>query len=140
MSSTKNLLLAILSMDSYNRGYGTGITGLTDDIDTQIGTARVTKRLKDVSTSFASQAEAAGFYAISYDTDFGKVIAYRGTDENIPQDVNNGYGISVGHADGNQAKMAAKFYQSVSGGALYDTGINVTGNSLGGGLSGFGGI
>ena len=32
-----DLIYAILTMDSYNRGYGSGITGLLDDIDTKIG-------------------------------------------------------------------------------------------------------
>jgi hypothetical protein len=32
-----DLIYAILTMDSYSRGYGSGITKLSDNIDTKIG-------------------------------------------------------------------------------------------------------
>ncbi|WP_428541755.1 hypothetical protein [Profundibacter sp.] len=87
MTISKDLFLAILSMDSYNRGYGTGIE-LSDAVDTKIGAAKIGKRIQDVSDTFGSEAQAAGFYAIAYDVDgsgpsglAGKtVISYRGTD------------------------------------------------------------
>ena len=79
MPISKDLFLAILSMDSYNQGYGRGI----EHGKTQIGAA--TK--KDIDLPAGS--EAAGFYAIAYDVGgsgpselSGKtVISYRGTDE-----------------------------------------------------------
>jgi len=57
MTISKDLFLAILSMDSYNQGYGRGI----EHGKTQIGAA--TFRVDDVS----SEAQAAGFYAIAYE-------------------------------------------------------------------------
>lgn len=41
MPISKDLLLAILSMDSYNRGYGAGIDGLSSEAGTTIGTATI---------------------------------------------------------------------------------------------------
>ncbi len=59
---TKDLFLAILSMDSYNRPYNAGIAELSDELGTQIGTATISAR----SDSSPISAEvAAGFYAVS---------------------------------------------------------------------------
>jgi len=80
MSISDDLFLAILAMDSYNRGYGAGIAGLSDQVDTAIGTATVRKRLQDVSDTFVPEAQAAGFYAIAYDWNGQTVISYRGTE------------------------------------------------------------
>ena len=96
MTISKDLFLAILSMDSYNRGYGAGLSdtehvengvdlGLGDAIGTRIGAATVSNR---VSSDPNGAAQTAGFYAIAYDVDgsgpsglAGKtVISYRGTD------------------------------------------------------------
>ena len=76
-------MLSILAMDSYNQGYGKGY----DHGKTQIGAA--TFSLDDIS----AEAQAAGFYAVAYDTGEGvdelsngsTVISYRGTD-NIAQE------------------------------------------------------
>ena len=107
MSISKDLLLAILSMDSYNRGYEAGITdGLTgvgkdikevkdDDPDglgdssdgsIHIGPATIKENLDDAG--IATQAQSAGFYAIAYKLDKAvedlpahtTIISYRGTD------------------------------------------------------------
>lgn len=86
MTISKDLFLAILSMDSYNRGYGAGIE-LSDAVDTKIGSANISKRIQDVSDTFGTEAQAAGFYAVAYDVGAdgpaglaGKtVISYRGT-------------------------------------------------------------
>ncbi len=84
MPISKDLFLAILSMDSYNRGYGAGIE-LSDAADTKIGAATIGKRIQDVSDTFGDEAQAAGFYAIAYDVAGsgiagldGTVISYRG--------------------------------------------------------------
>ncbi len=82
MSISKELFLAILSMDAYNRGYGAGIAdGGKEDIDglgrigSHIATATVT------SDNNSTTAQAAGFYAVAYnDATYGKIISYRGTD------------------------------------------------------------
>lgn len=78
MTISKDLFLAILSMDSYNQGYGEGLK----HGKTQIGSA--TFKVDDTSDA----AQAAGFYAIAHDVKASgvegidsdtKVISYRGT-------------------------------------------------------------
>ncbi|MEE9313197.1 MAG: hypothetical protein V3V02_00980 [Rhizobiaceae bacterium] len=172
MTISKELFSAILAMDAYNRGYGAGISdgkGLKDakgnDIDGlgetgKIGSATISHTLADAVLS--DQAQSAGFYAISYDTDFGKVISYRGTDKysdlwdalelaelgeliltDIPLAGNNDF-------DEPSVHLASQFYQSVNG-ALNNNNndqdpntppppkikISTTGHSLGGALAGF---
>jgi hypothetical protein len=84
----RDLFLAILAMDSYNRGYGKGVVvaGASDgvdngEIDRKIGNATII--LQDTSEA----ALAASFFAIAYDVSgagidglTGTVIAYRGSD------------------------------------------------------------
>lgn len=63
----RDLLLAILSMDSYNRGYGVGIKDL-GGIGSRIGNALLKS---DSSVLVGDEGERldspAGFYAIAYD-------------------------------------------------------------------------
>lgn len=85
MTISKDLFLAILSMDSYNRGYGEGISGLGGK-GTKIGSATLgddSSILRDENGDRVDQA--AGFYAIAYDVAGsgvagldGTVISYRG--------------------------------------------------------------
>ena len=97
MTISKDLLLAILSLDSYNRGYHSGISdGNAEDKDglgdssngsIKIGTVSVDSNIQDAQIELESKA--AGFYAISYKIDDGSkitglntndtIIAYRGT-------------------------------------------------------------
>jgi len=77
MTISQKLMLAILSMDAYNRGYDAGISGLSDDINTQIGTATIRNRS---SSDPNSEAVAAGFYAVAYEWNGQTVISCRGTD------------------------------------------------------------
>ncbi|WP_447971532.1 hypothetical protein [Nitrospira sp. M1] len=151
---TKDLFLAILSMDSYNRGYNAGIEGLSDEIGTQIGTATISGR----SNSNVNSSEVnAGFYAVAYEwtnpeTGLSEtIISYRGTDNLLlPEwvqdwysdsddggsDLWNGYSTGVGDSSTEQAKLAAEFYQAVTETQDSDplTGsATLTGHSLGGG-------
>lgn len=94
----RDLFLAILSMDSYNRGYGRGIkfsigesTAPRNESGVQIGTAVVRAQSNVLD---GSDAVNAGFYAIAYDmtgvagfADGERVISYRGTDFNIGKDL-----------------------------------------------------
>ena len=95
MTISKDLFLAILSMDSYNRGYGAGLSdGGVNDPDGlgetgHIGSATLITRADLGITTEQYQAwQDAGFYAIAYDVGgsgpsglAGKtVISYRGTD------------------------------------------------------------
>jgi len=122
MNISPELLYAILAMDSYNRGYDEGIV-LPDAKGTAIGPAKISDRIQDFE-GFASQAEAAGFYASAYEVDGAVVISYRGTDKNIAldtfwsdapgSDLWNGYGTFLGSPLTEQARLAAEFYQSVT--------------------------
>ncbi len=90
-SDKHDLLLAILAMDSYNRGYGAGLADgegeLTVDgfdadglggIGSKIGDATF---LKQSDSKLDSPEVAAGFYAAAYQLPDGEVvISYRGTE------------------------------------------------------------
>lgn len=146
MSISKELFLAILSMDAYNRGYGAGIAdGGEDDVDglgrvgSHIGTATV------VSDNNSTDAQTAGFYAVAYDDPtYGKIISYRGKDNPsfFASDVSRGADITLGWVAGagsptDQTTMAIDFFTAVAGPAEASghPGITVTGHSLGGGLA-----
>jgi pimeloyl-ACP methyl ester carboxylesterase len=100
--------------------------------------------LADVSTQ--TEQKQNNFFAISYTSNSGTIIAYRGTTNigffSSTGDLYNGYGIALGSPYGNDANDAVKFYQQVAdleddppqgGGGE----ITVVGHSLGGGLAGF---
>jgi hypothetical protein len=90
MTMNRDLFLAILSMDSYNRGYGRGInfgqnTGQVsrNEVGARLGNATILRDANDVE----GIAQAAGFYALAYTVsgvsgmaDGTTVIAFRGTD------------------------------------------------------------
>ncbi len=91
MTISPELFMAILSMDSYNRGYNPGISdgehvendvdlGLGDAVDTLVGNARIISR---VSSDPNGEARAAGFYAVAYQWNGETVISYRGTDNPV---------------------------------------------------------
>jgi Lipase (class 3) len=136
MTTSKDLLLAILAMDSYNQGYGAGlITGAT-----KIGRAT----LKDNPASLDDSTwQSTGFYAAAYTTPDGIVISYRGTDVlnplNSANDIINGWVSATGTVT-TQATLSLDFYKAVTGGvSVFDTSqppITLTGHSLGGGLAG----
>jgi len=92
MAISKDLFLAILSMDAYNQGYNKGI----DHGKTQIGSATTKTDSTLVFTDPNADPddtppdEAASFYAVAYDVDGADidglaagttVISYRGTDQ-----------------------------------------------------------
>ena len=107
MTISKDLYLAILSMDAYNRGYGAGVAdGGKDDTDglgdssngtAKIGNATVSLNLTDAG--LAATAQTAGFYAVAYDDPtYGMIISYRGTDNPsiFASDVSDGADITKG--------------------------------------------
>ncbi len=146
MSISPELMYAILAMDAYNRGYNPGIF-LTGN---QVGTATITTD-SETTPETSGEGKDAGFYAVSYQWNGETIISYRGTDnfadlpwsDNDPgggTDFWNGYGTGVGLPVTNQAKLAADFYQAVTGTENSDplTGsATLVGHSLGGGLAGF---
>jgi hypothetical protein len=129
----RDLFLAILSMDSYNRGYGASIRDLNET--GKIGNASI----REFKIGEKQGWQSAGFYAIAYDmsgvsgfAEGERVISYRGTDGEISalgsawdfirsrfggstdNDVINGYGVALGHPDGPQALLALEFYRAVA--------------------------
>jgi hypothetical protein len=77
----QDVLLAILALDSYNRGSVLELARHNEDaLSTVIGPATVSKN-SDTALADGNGAKAVGFSATSYMLAGGKtVIAYRGTD------------------------------------------------------------
>jgi Ca2+-binding RTX toxin-like protein len=141
------LFNAILSMDSYNRGYDQGIPLNTnpdgDSIGLQIGNAVIVSE-SDIESGSAGRN--ASFYAVAYQmpndaTWNGQtIISYRGTDSAVD---GAAYPIATGFTGVEQASMAFQFYNAVAtaqNGNISidprDANISLTGHSLGGGLAG----
>ena len=110
MSISSELMLAILAMDSYNRGYNQGISGL-GGTGTLIGTAVLGA---SSNTAERSDAVAASFFAQAYTWNGQTVISYRGTDQ-PGLDYENGFGIGQGIQLSPQGLMAIDFYRSAIG-------------------------
>ncbi|TAG15016.1 MAG: hypothetical protein EAZ40_13925 [Rhodobacterales bacterium] len=114
----KDLFLAILAMDSYNRGYDAGIKdGGDNDPDgigefgSQIGNASV------MAVALPQGAQAAGFYAVAYQTQYGTVISYRGTDftpaADFATDRDQGWTLGGGNVFAVEAKRGVDFLAAV---------------------------
>ena len=146
MSISKELFLAILSMDAYNRNYGAGIS-LPGD---RVGNATISKDSEkvfadpDAPEGTPTAAQAAGFYAIAYTIGAGVegiapgtiVISYRGTDD--LRDAWNDFQLATGGALNSvpeQTLLAGEFYRAVRA-QNPDANIVLTGHSLGGALAG----
>jgi hypothetical protein len=156
MTISKDLLLAILSLDSYSRGYGAAIDdglGADDGLGkTAIGTTAY--KIDSTTKLGVDQTKNAGFYAVSYTVGSGvdgidsgtTVISYRGTDnfgeyynaDRGANDILNGWLGGAGTPT-SQTSLALEFYQSVTGKSVFEgaaANTIVTGHSLGGGLAG----
>ena len=81
MTISNELMYAILSMDSYNRGYNAGIANL-GGLGSKIGTASLVTDSEAVPST-KDIAQAAGFYASAYSYKEETVISYRGTDSEL---------------------------------------------------------
>lgn len=153
MAISKELFLAILSMDAYNRGYGAGLAdgeGEKDDEGADIdGLGRIGSKIgvaSVVNDANSTEAQSSGFYALAYTVGEGvegidpgtTVISYRGTDNPSPNadpykggsDITNGWVLGEGTLNA-QSRLAQAFYTQVNPDI-------VTGHSFGGGLAGFG--
>lgn len=108
----RDLFLAILAMDSYNRGIGASISGLAES--GTLGLAGIREFNEDEQDGW----EAASFYAIAYDWNGETVISYRGTDS--PLDA-IAFGIGAGQPFAltggltDQARLTVEFYRAVAG-------------------------
>lgn len=139
MTISDDLFRAILSMDAYNRGYLAGINfgPGSDGAGTQIGTATIGANAETLLGS--SPVQAASFYAVSYTWNNHQIISYRGTDS-IGLDPITGWLAAIGDPYRTQAQLAAQFYEAVINDPLvspYNSTVEFTGHSLGGGLAGF---
>ena len=146
MPVSGTLMLALLAMDSYNRGYLPGLDlAAAGASPTDIGSATLRT---DV---LPSGSQAAGFFAQAYTISGGAlagktVISYRGTDNPTPlagptgaSDILSGWVSGVG-IPGSQVYLAEQFYNSVTGTTFLSgpaANTILTGHSLGGGLAGY---
>ena len=123
MTTQQDLMMAILSLDAYNRGYS---PGMSFNNGTQTGDAKL---LKDSAT--IPNGQSTSFYADAYKWDDQTIIAYRGTrfDGTYPGfsgpnfgDVLNGWTLSAGYAAAAQPQEAIAFYNQISSqvGASHD--------------------
>jgi Ca2+-binding RTX toxin-like protein len=144
----RDTFLAVLAMDSYNRGYGQGV--LIKPGDSLAGQNEVGRQLGNATVmvqNITVQAQAIGFYALAYSWNGETVISYRGTDfntgKNIVNDVKNGWSSFTGIGTNSQFKLAKDFFTTVTG-AGFPVGTaagpgntTLTGHSLGGALAGY---
>lgn len=134
--SDKDFFLALLSMDSYNRGYGLGITlnGNT------IGTATLTLGSDEPEAGIPTGV-TAGFYAAAYTTDYGTVISYRGTNFSSGAayaDIVNGWAFAAGDFTADQLEVSTQFLETIvntNGPAITLTGHSQSQRTFGGGLA-----
>lgn len=111
MTIIRDLFLAILSMDSYNRGYNSGFGGNDAFRSSTVGTTAIgdaTIVFNVDGAGLLDSAEALNFYAIAYDYNGERVFAYRGTDDPLGfrGDVVTGWAIGAGRIENNQASLA----------------------------------
>jgi hypothetical protein len=77
----RDLFLAILAMDSYNRGYGQNVKlEVGDDVTGRNEIGRKLGNAVISAQNITAAAQAAGFYAIAYEWNGETMISYRGTD------------------------------------------------------------
>lgn len=132
----RDLFLAVLAMDSYNRGYNPGIDGLSSGIGAQIGTAVIVSSSDNPILDPNGEGQAASFYAVAYQMMGETIISYRGTDALADAGADFTIG-GTGNPNSPQAYLAADFYSSVVGaGNQYSADATLVGHSLGGGLAG----
>lgn len=146
MTISKDLFLAILSMDSYHRGYQAGIAGL-GGTGQKVGSATIGYQSQNSLDPDPADPEfISGFYAVTYSmggaapTGLGgqNVISYRGTDS--ANDYTAGWSVGGGFVQFNQAQQALDFFADATGNSYKDGAAEnfiLTGHSLGGGLAGF---
>lgn len=152
------VLAAILSIDSYNRGYNAGIdfnsydgNGNIISIPTQLASLSIISDSESLGTitvegDVIRRDQNVSFYGIAYQASSGEIIiSYRGTDDPTlanNADILNGWVIGAGNITDNQAELAFAFYNEVANNVYEGPNIDphssaveisLTGHSLGGG-------
>jgi hypothetical protein len=130
--SDKEFFMALLSMDSYNRGYGSGINLEALGISSAIGTAA------KMDIDLPAGSVTAGFYAAAYETEYGTVISYRGTNFSggaAYPNIVNGWAFAAGDFAADQIELSTKFLEAVAVSNISGN-VILTGHSLCGGLAG----
>ena len=111
-----DLFVAILALDSYDRGYD---SNLTASLGSQIGNATVKRDSSSLLDSNGNPiAQPSGFYAVAYDWDGTTVISYRGTNFDLTggfnsaaaKDILNGWSLFTGIGTNSQATLAQQFF------------------------------
>jgi hypothetical protein len=129
----RDLFLAILALDSYNRGYGRRIkagsdapTNTTGDIGIQLGNATIGADSAVLLDDNRNRTDIpSDFYAIAYDYNGETIISYRGTD-NLLKDANSGYGLGGGDTSLVMTNAALNMvYDRVFGTDFWDYGDSV---------------
>lgn len=120
MPISKELYLSVLSLDAYNHGYNVGIEGLGGAGD-NIGSATI------LNNPIPDGSQAAGFYAVAYNTPYGTVISYSGTDNRDILTWNDG-GSDFWHGwlfgggwETSQLSLARDFYEDVTSRPVFST-------------------
>ena len=108
-----DLFVAILALDSYDRGYDSNLTAV---LGNQIGNASV------LNIALPNGSLTAGFYAVAYDWDGTTVISYRGTNFDLTggfnsaaaKDILNGWSLFTDIGTNSQAALAEQFFSSAN--------------------------
>ncbi|WP_298305595.1 hypothetical protein [uncultured Erythrobacter sp.] len=148
-----DVLMALLALDSYNRGYAQQVKDLPDIGN--IGPARI---LRISDTDAGSADFESGFYALAYNWNGETIISYRGTNffdfanptpesvQEFTKDLWGGWNFFFGFERPSQADLARAFYEDVTGNTFRgedgfvtppdfgDNRITLTGHSLRDGL------
>lgn len=128
MTTSRNLMYAILSMYAYNRGYGAGLSDNFNPINGAdqdglgengpIGTAQLISRESlGIGETQYQQWKDAGFYAVSYSWNGQTIVAFRGTDNrdisNSASDIYNTWPMGGGDYSVIQGQLATSFLRAV---------------------------
>jgi hypothetical protein len=99
MTNSPELTYAILSLDSYNRGYDEGVSDL-GGIGSMVGNYVI---VDQSAIGPLTPEVAASFYAVAYKDSSGNiVISYRGTDDPLGGDITAWTGGAAQGTDHNQ--------------------------------------
>jgi len=151
LSNLQDYELAALALDAYQRGYHANMPDLTEEPNDGLGSTPLTAVAGGFIVATSSILgpnvdQTANFYAIAYQIGNEVIIAYRGSDNLIFVENEDGSVDWLG-ADGHdvlqlaaggqpdQAKLALEFFNHVQN--MTNLPITLTGHSLGGALAGF---